>query len=77
MIEPVVPSAEDCFGGFAYESVGGIGGGSGGVVGGAGLGECVRETEREERSKVSLKNVRAFLRKPDIVVGWLNRRVRE
>jgi len=77
MIEPVVPSAEDCFGGFPYESVGGIGGGSGGVGGGAGLGECVRETEREERPKVSLRNVRVFLRKPDIVAGFLIRRVRE
>jgi len=38
---------------------------------------CVRETEREERLNVSLKNVRAFLRKPDIVVGCLIRSLRE
>ena len=65
----MVPSAEDDFGGFTYASAEGIGGGSGGVGGGAGLGVSVRETEREERLNVSWKKVRAFLRKPDIVVG--------
>ena len=65
----MVPSAEDDFGGFTYASAEGIGGGSGGVGGGAGLCEYVRETEREERLKVSLRNVRAFFRKSDIAGG--------
>ena len=70
-------SAEVDFGGLSYANVEGFGGGSGGVGGGAGLGECVRETEGKERPKGSLKNARAFFRKPDIAADQVGETVRE
>jgi len=70
MTEPVVPRAEDDFGGLAYPRlVDAEAGGGGSGSGGAGL----RESVREERLNVSLKNVRVFFRKSGITACEMDR----